>query len=282
MNPEFWFSEKYSETCKFTFKVKIVLETKESEFQRLDILDTYDFGRVMLLDGLVMLTERDEFVYHEMITNIALFAHPEPKDVLVIGGGDGGTVRELAKHRYLNSITEVEIDRIVVDGAKKYMPFVGCGYDNELVNLIIGDGIEFVKNKSNAYDIVIIDSTDPFGPAEGLFSGEFYKNVKNALRNDGYVVAQAENPYYDTKWMMRSVNNMKKAFHENVECFLAYIPTYPSGMWNFAMGYKNKPASLMFDEERYNNLNLNLKYYNKDIHKASFALPEFVKRLLNE
>ncbi len=280
MNPEFWFTEKYSENCGFTFKVKEVLETNFSKFQRLDVLDTYDFGRVMLLDGLVMLTQKDEFVYHEMITNVPLFAHRNPKDVLVIGGGDGGTVRELAKHTYLNSITEVEIDEMVVNAAKKHMPFVGCGYDSQKVNLIIGDGIEFVKGKKEAYDIVIIDSTDPFGPAEGLFSGEFYANVRNALREGGFVVAQAENPYYDTKWMMRSVNNMRKAFGDKVECYLAYIPTYPSGMWNFALGYKNEPASSMFDEQRYEKLNLKLRYYNSEIHNACFALPEFVKDML--
>ncbi len=280
MNPEFWFTEKYSETCGFTFKVKEVLETNFSKFQRLDVLDTYDFGKVMLLDGLVMLTQKDEFVYHEMITNVPLFAHKNPKDVLVIGGGDGGTVRELAKHTYLNSITEVEIDKMVVDAAKRHMPFVGCGYDSEKVNLIIGDGIEFVKDKKESYDIVIIDSTDPFGPAEGLFSGEFYGNVRNALREGGFVVAQAENPYYDTKWMMRSVNNMRKAFGDKVECYLAYIPTYPSGMWNFALGYKNGAASDMFDRQRYEKLNLELRYYNSEIHKACFALPEFVKDML--
>ncbi len=282
MNPEFWFTEKYSETCGFTFKVKEVLQTKTSKFQRLDILDTYDFGRVMLLDGLVMLTEKDEFVYHEMITNVPLFAHPNPKDVLVIGGGDGGTVRELSKHTYLNSITEVEIDDIVVKGAKEFMMFVGCGYDNKKVNLIIGDGIEFVKDKKSAYDVIIVDSTDPFGPAEGLFSGEFYSNVKNALRENGFVVAQAENPYYDTKWMMRSVNNMRKAFENSVECYLAYIPTYPSGMWNFAIGYKGVKPSKSFDSGRYNKLGLKLKYYNEKIHRACFALPEFVKELLDK
>ncbi len=282
MNPEFWFTEKYSETCGFSLKVKEVLETKESKFQRLDILDTYDFGKVMLLDGLIMLTERDEFVYHEMITNVPLFSHPNPQDVLVIGGGDGGTVRELSRHTYLNSITEVEIDEIVVNAARKYMPFVGCGYDNEKVNLIIGDGIEFVKDKEDAYDIIIIDSTDPFGPAEGLFSGEFYSNVKRALKDNGLVVAQAENPYYDTKWMMRSVNNMRKAFLDKVECYLAYIPTYPSGMWNFAIGYKDKAPSLSFEKERYEKLQLKFKYYNDSIHKACFALPEFVKDLLKQ
>lgn len=284
MNPVFWFTEKYSKSCGFTFKVKKILATRESEFQRLDIVDTYDFGKVMLLDGLVMFTERDEFVYHEMITNVALFSHPNPNNILVIGGGDGGTVRELGKHSYLNSITEVEIDKMVVEASKEYTPFVSCGYNNKNVELIIGDGIEFVKDKKNEYDIIIIDSTDPFGPAEGLFSGEFYKNVKKALRNNGLVVAQAENPFYDRKWMLRSVNNIKKAFSDNVKCFLSYIPTYPSGMWNFVIGYKSRDPSDFknFDIDRYEKLKLNFKYYNKDIHRACFALPEFVKKMINE
>ncbi len=280
MNPELWFSEKYTENCKFSFKVKEVLKTDYSKYQRLDILETYEFGRVMLLDGFIMFTERDEFVYHEMMAHVPLFAHPDPKDVLVIGGGDGGTVRELAKHHYLNSITEVEIDAMVVEASKKYTPFVGSGYDNEKVNVIIGDGIEFVKDKENLYDVVIVDSTDPFGPAEGLFSGEFYNNVKKALRENGIVVAQAENPYYDPHWMMRSINNMRKAFGDNVECYLAFIPTYPSGMWCFSVGYKGVAPSRSFDQSRYEKLNLKLRYYNRDIHKACFSLPEFVKEIL--
>ncbi len=280
MNPELWFTEKYSDTCGFTFKVKRVLMTDYSDFQRVDVIETYDFGRIMLLDGLIMLTERDEFVYHEMMAHVPLFSHPDPKDVLVIGGGDGGTVRELAKHTYLHSITEVEIDAKVIEVSKQYTPFVGCGYDDPKVNVIIGDGIEFVKNREDAYDVVIIDSTDPFGPAEGLFTGEFYANVKKILRDDGIVVAQAENPYYDPHWMMRSINNMRKAFGEKVECYLAYIPTYPSGMWCFSVGYKGKAPSESFYKDRYDKLNLQLKYYNDRIHKACFVLPEYVKRIV--
>ncbi|AEA34485.1 polyamine aminopropyltransferase [Hippea maritima] len=280
--PEFWFTEKYTGTCGFTFKIKRVLSTEQSPLQRLDILETYDFGRVMLLDGLVMFTERDEFVYHEMIAHLPLFAASDPKDVLIIGGGDGGTAREVSKHIYLNSITNVEIDEVVVKNSKKYTPFVGCGFDNEKVNLIIGDGIEFVKDKKGLYNVVIIDSTDPFGPAEGLFNSEFYGNVRDALRDGGIVVAQAENTYYDKRWMMRSVNNMKKAFGKNnVAIYQAAIPTYPSGTWVFAIGWKSgEHPRDRFDEERFNKLNLKLKYYNPEIHKAAFALPSYVEEIL--
>ncbi|WP_022669552.1 polyamine aminopropyltransferase [Hippea alviniae] len=280
--PEFWFTEKYSGTCGFTFKVKQVLYTDKSELQRIDILETFDFGRVMLLDGLIMFTERDEFVYHEMISHLPLFAAEEPKDVLIIGGGDGGTAREVLKHEYLNSITQVEIDKLVVETSKKYTPFVGESLANPKLNLIIGDGIEFVKDKKSLYDIVIVDSTDPFGAAEGLFNVEFYSNVREILKDNGIVVAQAENYYYDKRWMMRSVNNMRKAFGEDkVTIYQASIPTYPSGTWAFSIAWKGDTHPKdSFDKERFEKLNLKLKYYNPEIHKAAFVLPNYAREIL--
>ncbi|WP_035589181.1 polyamine aminopropyltransferase [Hippea jasoniae] len=282
MNPELWHTEKYTQNCGFTFKVKEVLHTEYSKLQRLDILETYDFGRVMLLDGLIMFTERDEFVYHEMITHLPLFAHSSPKSVLIIGGGDGGSAREVLKHSYLEKIVQVEIDEVVVKNSKKYTPFVGSSFDDPRLNLIIGDGIEFVKNKENEFDVVIIDSTDPFGPAEGLFNKEFYANVYKILKDDGIVVAQAENAYYDPKWMMRSVNNMRKSFGKNVTIYQAAIPTYPSGMWAFSIGWKGKHPKESFDQKRFEKMDLNLKYYNPEIHKAAFVLPNFVEEILKQ
>ncbi len=280
MNPELWFTENYTESCGLTFKVREVLYTEYSKYQRLDVVDTYDYGKVMLLDGFIMFTERDEFVYHEMITQPAVFIHPYPKDVLVIGGGDGGAVRELAKHEYLN-ITEVEIDEVVVKAAKEYFPNMASGYYKENVELVIGDGIEFVKNKKECYDIVIIDSTDPFGPAEQLFGVEFYGNVMNALREGGIVVAQGENPYYDPRWMRQSLGNMKAAFGHS-RPYLAYIPTYPSGMWSFSISWKSEDDKYYrrFDRDRFERLRLSFNYYNSDMHFACFALPEYVKRII--
>ncbi len=283
-NPELWFTEKYSDFCGFTFKVKEVLHTEYSKLQRLDILDTYEFGRIMLLDGFIMFTQRDEFVYHEMITHLPLFAHRKPEAVLIIGGGDGGSAREVSRHTYLKRIDNVEIDEIVPRNSMKYTPFVGEGFKRENVNLIIGDGIEYVKNKSNMYDVVIVDSTDPFGPAEGLFNSEFYSNVKNILRDGGIVVAQAENAYYDAKWMMRSVNNMRKAFgRDRVTIYQAAIPTYPSGSWAFSIAWKgDKHPKDSFDKKRFYELGLKLKYYNPEIHKAAFVLPNYVKEIVEE
>lgn len=279
MKPEIWVTEKYGDDAGLTFKIKEILVTEESLYQRLDIIDTYKYGRVMLLDGLVMLTQKDEFVYHEMITAIAAISLKHRNRALVIGGGDGGTVRELAKYDF-EKIIEVEIDECVVRNSKKFLDFTACGYDRENVEVIIGDGIDFVKNAHERFDLIIIDSTDPFGAAEGLFSGDFYKNVYNILSEDGIVVAQAENPYYNPDWFLRSRNNMESAFKGSSRIYCAFIPTYPSGMWLFSIGYKNFGLHNFFDDQIYNKNLDTYKYYNKEIHKACFVLPQFVKNLI--
>ncbi|MGC8502002.1 polyamine aminopropyltransferase [Desulfurella sp.] len=279
MDPEMWFTEKYKDNAGLTFKIKEILVTKESSYQRLDIIDTYSYGKVMLLDGLVMLTQKDEFVYHEMITAPAIMSLKNTRKALIIGGGDGGTARELTKYNF-EKITEVEIDEVVVENSKKFLDFTACGYNDKRVEVILGDGIEFVKNTKEKFDLVIIDSTDPFGAAEGLFSGEFYSNVYNILHEDGIVVAQAENPYYNPDWFLKSRKNMQKAFGVDTLNYCAFIPTYPSGMWLFSIGYKNINLHDYFNEELYEKNANSYKYYNNQIHKACFALPQFVLKLI--
>jgi spermidine synthase len=279
MNPEIWFTEKYRNDAGLTFKVKNILTTQQSTYQRLDIIETYQYGKVMLLDGLVMLTEKDEFVYHEMITAPAVMSLKSRKKALIIGGGDGGTARELTKYDF-EKIIEVEIDDVVVENSKRFLDFTACGYNDERVEVIIGDGIEFVKNTNEKFDLVIIDSTDPFGAAEGLFSGQFYANVHKILNDDGIVVAQAENPYYNPDWFLKSRKNMQIAFGSNTLNYCAFIPTYPSGMWLFSIGYKNINLHDYFNEELYNKNFHTYKYYNRQIHQACFALPQFVLELI--
>ncbi len=279
MNPEIWFTEKYGDDAGLTFKVKKILTTQQSSYQRLDIIETYKYGRLMLLDGLVMLTQKDEFVYHEMITAPAVMSLRNRKKVLIIGGGDGGSARELTKYDF-EKIIEVEIDEVVVENSKKFLDFTACGYNDKRVEVIIGDGVEFVKNTKEKFDLVIIDSTDPFGAAEGLFSGQFYSDVYNILSDDGIVVAQAENPYYNPDWFLKSRKNMQKAFGSNTFNYCAFIPTYPSGMWLFSVGYKNIELHNFFNEELYKNVSHTYKYYNAQIHKACFALPQFVLEII--
>lgn len=278
MEPEIWFTEKHTDFTGITFKVNTVLYTGKSRFQRIDVLDTPEYGRVLLLDGLIMFTERDEFVYHEMIAHVPLFSHPHPEDVLLIGGGDGGVIREFIKHACLKRIDQVELDKEVIRIAKEFFPALSSGYKDNRVNVKIGDGSEFVKKTNQRYDVVIVDSTDPVGPAECLFEEDFYGGIYNILKEDGFVSTQSESPFFDMNWTSTAVENLKKVF-PIVKTYLCFVPTYPSGMWSFTI------ASKIYDpednrNERFKQMGLDLKYYNKEIHKACFALPNFVRSKL--
>lgn len=278
---ELWYTENQTDNVKFSMRVKKTLYSKKSQFQQIDVIDTYDFGRVLVIDGWTMITEKDEFIYHEMITHVPIMVNKDIKNVLVIGAGDGGTVRELTRFNSIERIDMVELDEEVVKAAREYLPFTSCKLDDPRVNLYFQDGIKFVENKKNLYDLIIVDSTDPIGPGEGLFTREFYKNCYEALTDKGILVNQGESPYYDMnkKEMKRSNEKLKDIF-PICEVYQYMIPTYPSGYWFFGFASKKLHPINDFDEEFYNSLNLKDRYYNKDVHKASFALPNYVKELL--
>ncbi|MFR4996708.1 MAG: polyamine aminopropyltransferase [Clostridium paraputrificum] len=278
---ELWYTENQTNNVKFSMRVKETLYSKKSQFQQIDVIDTYDFGKVLVIDGWTMITEKDEFIYHEMITHVPMMVNKDIKNVLVIGAGDGGTVRELTRFNSIQRIDMVELDEEVVKAAREYLPFTSCKLDDPRVNLYFQDGIKFVENKKNLYDLIIVDSTDPIGPGEGLFTREFYKNCYEALTDKGILVNQGESPYYDMnkKEMKRSNEKLKDIF-PICEVYQYMIPTYPSGYWFFGFASKKLHPINDFDEEFYNSLNLNDRYYNKDVHKASFALPNYVKELL--
>ncbi len=278
---ELWYTENQTNNVKFSMRVKETLYSKKSQFQQIDVIDTYDFGKVLVIDGWTMITEKDEFIYHEMITHVPMMVNKDIKNVLVIGAGDGGTVRELTRFNSIEKIDMVELDEEVVKAAREYLPFTSCKLDDSRVNLYFQDGIKFVENKKNLYDLIIVDSTDPIGPGEGLFTREFYKNCYDALTDKGILVNQGESPYYDMnrKEMKRSNEKLKDIF-PICEVYQYMIPTYASGYWFFGFASKKLHPVNDFDEEFYNSLNLKDKYYNKDVHKASFALPNYVKELL--
>ena len=194
---ELWYTEEHTKNVRFSIKVDKQLVTKKSKFQRIDIFESKEFGRFLTLDGFMMLTEKDEFIYHEMIVHIPMAVKNDAKKILVIGAGDGGTVRELVKYDSIERIDMVEIDKEVVDICREYLPKTACKLDDPRVNLYYEDGLKFVRSKTNEYDIVIVDSTDPFGPGEDLFTREFYGNCYNALKEDGILVNQHESPYYE-------------------------------------------------------------------------------------
>jgi spermidine synthase len=274
-----WFTELHGNHYGITIKINKVLKSMKTKFQKLDVYDTEGFGRLLTLDDLVMVTERDEFVYHEMIVHVPFFCHNLPETVLIIGGGDGGTVREILKHKTVKHIDMVEIDEEVVKSAKEFFPTLSCELDNPKVKLHFKDGVEFVKNINNFYDVVIIDSTDPINVGEGLFTTEFYKNCYSALKEDGILTNQSESPFHNADWVKNIYEKLNKVF-PIVKMYTASVPTYPSGLWSFAFCSKSINPVDNFKETRYDEYNLKLKYYNKDIHKASFAIPNFAKELI--
>lgn len=277
---ELWYTEQHTDNVRFSIKVENQLYSDQSEFQRIDVFDSKEFGRFFTLDGLIMLTEKDEFIYHDMIVHVPLATNPNIKKVLVIGAGDGGTVRELTRYKNIERIDMVEIDKLVVDVCKEYLPQTACKFDDKRVNLFFQDGLRFVRTKENEYDLIIVDSTDPFGPGEGLFTKEFYGNCFKALKEDGILVNQHESPYYpDYARSMQRAHKRITEFFPICRVYQAHIPTYPSGHWLFGFASK-KYDPLNIDEKAWDELGLKTKYYNTDIHKGSFALPNYVKDLL--
>ncbi len=278
---ELWYTEQHTDNVRFSIKVDKQLYSAQSPFQRIDIFESEEFGKFFTLDGLMMVTERDEFIYHDMIVHVPLATNPAIKDVLVIGAGDGGTVRELTRYEGIERIDMVEIDKAVVDVCLEYLPQTACKLNDPRVNLFFEDGLKFVRAKVNAYDLIIVDSTDPFGPGEGLFTKEFYGNCFNALRSDGILVNQHETPYYQSyaKSMQRAHKRIRE-FFPICKVYQAHIPTYPSGHWLFGFASKRFDPIRDLDETKWNNLGLSTRYYNTELHKGCFALPNYVKELL--
>jgi spermidine synthase len=256
-----------------------------SEYQKIEVYDTAALGKILVLDGKIVCAEADEYVYHEMITHVPLFVHPNPERVLVIGGGDGGTIRELLKHETIKSIDIVEIDKQVIDASKQHLPRLSCAFSNHKVHLTIGDGAAFVEQcTGETYDIVIVDSDAPEGPGEGLYSLRFYECLQKILKSNGILVTQSQSPRYNQTVFRKVFSQCKAIFgSENVHCFIVYLPSFPSGMWSFSFSTKGgldpipKKNKQHIDEFCHDH---NLQYYSYDVHRASFVLPQFVQNAL--
>ena len=278
---ELWFTEPHTANVRFSMKVDKQIYSGKSEFQRIDIFDSLEFGRVLVLDGYTMLTEKDEFMYHEMIVHVPMCAHPNAKRALVIGGGDGGSVRELVRYEALEHIDLVEIDEEVVEACKKYLPQTAGRLDDPRVHIHYEDGLKFIRHHENEYDVIIVDSTDPFGPGEGLFTREFYGNCFRALKEDGIMVNQHESPFYkDTAHAMQRAHKRIVNSFPLARVYQVHIPTYPSGHWLFGFASKKYHPVKGVDWEKWENLGLKTRYYNTKLHAASFALPTYVEELL--
>lgn len=278
------YNEYYHKRTGLTVGLNNVLFSEQSPYQKVEVYETDSWGNMMTIDGMVMLSEKDEFVYHEMLSHVGMFTHPNPKRVLIIGGGDGGTAREVLRHPSVQQVDLVEIDEVVVRAAKQFLPEVG-DWDNPRLNVLFEDGIRFVKDIEEPYDVIIVDGSDPVGPAEGLFENEFMQACYDGLSADGVLTAQTESP-----WVSEYHSSMQKVFsalddiYEKSAMYLAYIPLYPAGMWSFSFASKGadpqSDATFKRIEEGLNSFDDKLKYYNASVHMGCFALPNFVQDII--
>lgn len=263
----------YGNTIEVTKKLYEI----QSKFQKIEIYETVKLGRLLLLDGIIQLTSFDEFAYHEMMANLPFYACPEPRRALVIGGGDGGVLRELSKHSELEIIDICEIDNEVIEAAKIYLPETAVGFNDPRVQIHIADGSEFIRNRTNYYDIIIVDSTDPCGPGEPLFGREFYQQLTKTLRYGGVITTQAESPYLLPKIVARLMNISRKLFSYAGYATIM-VPTYPTGLIGACVASNDvdvtKPNRKVEPE-----METKLRYYNTQLHSAAFVQPLFSRRL---
>lgn len=287
INRNVWFTDRDENQALSLRYTGNVMFDETSPYQRVRVLESYAYGKMLAIDNMVMCTERDEAHYHEMIVHPVMQTLPQAKNILVIGGGDGGTIRELFKYPQVESVTMVEIDEAVVRASKEFLPSIASEFGNKKLKLIIGDGIAFVKSAAaNQFDAIIVDGSDPAGPAEGLFTAEFYENCKKALTENGLLITQGESPMFHSSTFSELNQCLKTVFGmKQVHTLLFHATTYPSGMWSLQIGSKgslnpvtdfNVAATKKFCQAQ------NLKYYNESLHTAAFCLPSFVKKMLNE
>lgn len=278
------FDEYYNERTGLTVGVEKLLFSEQSEYQLVEVYQSDTWGNMMTIDGMVMLSEKDEFVYHELLSHVGMFAHPNPERVLIIGGGDGGTAREVMRHNSVKEVDMVEIDEAVVRASKEYLPDVG-DWNNPALNVLFEDGIKFIQKIKEPYDVIIIDGSDPVGPAEGLFKKDFIQACYDGLSDDGVLTAQTESPWVQSYYQsMNRVFIALDAIYEVSKMYLGFIPLYPAGMWSFAYASKgvdplSKEVLERIDQEL-KQFDTELKYYNKDIHAGCFALPNFVRKII--
>ena len=275
---ELWCSEQQTQNLKLSVRIRATLFSGKSEYQEVMVVDSFELGRMLILDGVFQTSTFDEFIYHEMIAHVPLHIHPNPRKVLVIGGGDGGCVREVVKHPNVASVEMVEIDGLVVEVAKKYLPEISSAMieNNPKLQVRIGDGIGHMKNAENEYDVIIVDCSDPIGPGEGLFTYSFYQNVYKALKPDGLFVQQTESPFYHQSLIKKLHQDIRSLF-PITELYLAQIPIYPGGLHSFTIGSK-KYNSQSVDQK--NILDLPYRYYNKELQTSCFLLPNFIKDII--
>ena len=270
---ELWLTEYSTDNLKLSMRVKNLIHTEKTPYQDLLIADTYEYGRTLMLDGAYQLTERDEFTYSEMMSHVPICAHPDPKNVMIIGGGDGAIMREVLKHSCVKKCTLIDIDERVIESSKEYMPFAGCSFSDSRADVKCMDAMKYIRETNERYDVVIIDSTDPVDFAAGLFQSGFYEDVKRVMTDSAMLTELTESPFTDTDLMVQAIREMRKVF-PCVKMYWGVVPTYPSGMWTYGLASMRECS---FEPLR----NVSpTKYYTNEIHRASFILPPFLEELI--
>ena len=274
-----WYSELAQGAAGLTLKVDRVLESTESEFQRIEVLQNKVYGKLLVLYGSLMVADNDNNAYNEMLAHVPLFVHPKPKDVLIIGGGDCGCLTEVMKHPEVGQCTMCELDRKVVEVTQKHLPHLTAGTEDPRAELVFDDGKKFVEDTERRFDVITLDLSDPVGPAEELFQKPFHQTVYDRLNDDGIMVAQSESPYFNREIIRRMYANLKDIF-PIVRMYLCFMPIYPSSLWSFAFCSKKYDPTDNFDRARWHKLGLKTRYYNAETHMGAFALPQFAKELV--
>jgi spermidine synthase len=274
-----WYTELHQGRSGLTFKVSRLIESTESEFQRIDVIETEEFGKALVLYGSLMVAERDTGAYNEMISHVPLFVHPRPEEVLIIGGGDGGAITNVLKHPEVSRCTMCEIDGQVVETARRHFPDMSRGLDDPRARLLIRDGKKFIEETDERFDLIMLDLSDPIGPAADLFQKEFHQRIFERLKDDGIMVAQSESPLFNPETVRTMYSNLRLIF-PIVKMYTCLMPIYPSSYWSFAFCSKKYDPLDDFDDARYANTELDCSYYNREIHFGSFALPQYVRDLL--
>ena len=275
---ELWFTEKYSSGWGIALKVTRGIFSGKSKYQKIDILETQDFGKILIIDGATMITERDEFTYHEMLVHVPLFTHKNPEKVLVIGGGDGGAVREIARHNVVKEITLVEIDEDVIELCKRYFPTVSYAFSDSRVSVVIADGIKYLENCApSTYDVILVDSTDPIGPAVGLFEKDFYQKCYKALKDDGILTVQSGSPYFQEDVIEKVFKAMQDIF-PITRTYLTGVASY-GGLWSFTLGSKLYDP-IKGPSRKDHEVLSELRYYNEGLHVGAFQLPNYLLKRL--
>ncbi len=273
---ETWLTECQTERMRLSLRFDDVLERKETPYQSLLVVRTGEYGNALVLDGAIQATERDEFCYHEMMTHVALCAHPDPRRVLVVGGGDGGSLREALRHPCVERCVQIDIDEAVVEASRNHFPGLSRGFSDPRAEIRCMDALRYVKEHENEFDLIVVDATDPVEFAAGLFESPFFRDVHGALREDGLVTIQTESPFSDPQVVRGAIADLRKVF-PIARMFVGFMPTYPTGFWTYTVGSKRYDPSVPVRPAPEG-----CRYYSSEVHAAAFALPPFLREMIGE